>query len=543
MELPNGNECATKPRTCCRKLANPSMVGTKPFWKDGTMTAIFRKSLSEIGWTWRTDYIQYEELALKDNSYIATRGDRDRNEKKLGSQVEWRRCSRTNESTTGFRWSETRNETDCMMNMWRRLQKETHPFILYNDQDSEGVTNLKNLKSITIKSMPKQVREPILRSHGETCRGIQHIRPRQLSGSSTTIGSPTKAGILGDPHPVLSSSDFLVQRCLLFLSLAGKWITWQSTVSVWTDTPAARQIFTCTVTPQITQHRDEYNVLQELEGSRRFLCAEKNILSSTRHVCTLCCTRHSALPHLLFLLPLLCCCRLLLRTQTCCPRIQLSTAKIHCRMTLLRNTPPPQVMSPKGSSSTGFWSNHKIKELTTRMALKNLVSKSCPTVYQFTIRQKALRRRPTRTSKTSNHVSCWLHHCKYGNERKMKDKHELITLNEKAWWSSLLGILKYQGNLMRSVYTSEETNAQRTQAYHSRRESLMTSSSGDLEVSGKLDAMFSCHSASSQNTFSERDRSNESGNRFESSAHSFFKFADLANVGKSLLDWKPGPFA
>ena len=31
----------------------------------------------------------------------------------------------------------------------------------------------------------------------------------------------------------------------------------------------------------------------------------------------------------------------------------------------------------------------------------------------------------------------------------------------------------------------------------------MTKSSRDLEVSGKLDAMFSCHSESSRNTFSE----------------------------------------
>ena len=30
-------------------------------------------------------------------------------------------------------------------------------------------------------------------------------------------------------------------------------------------------------------------------------------------------------------------------------------------MVLLRNSTPPQVMSPKGSSSTGFWSTHKIK--------------------------------------------------------------------------------------------------------------------------------------------------------------------------------------
>ena len=64
----------------------------------------------------------------------------------------------------------------------------------------------------------------------------------------------------------------------------------------------------------------------------------------------------------------------------------------------------------------------------------------------------------------------------------------------------------------------------------------MTSSSRDLEVSVKLDAAFSCHGESSQNTFSERDRSNEPGNRFESSVHSVFRLADPAQVGKSLLD-------
>ena len=56
------------------------------------------------------------------------------------------------------------------------------------------------------------------------------------------------------------------------------------------------------------------------------------------------------------------------------------------------------------------------------------------------------------------------------------------------------------------------------------------------EVSGKPDAVFPCHSESSQNTFSKRDRSNESGNRFESSVHSVFTIADPAKVGKTLLD-------
>ena len=47
--------------------------------------------------------------------------------------------------------------------------------------------------------------------------------------------------------------------------------------------------------------------------------------------------------------------------------------------------------------------------------------------------------------------------------------------------------------------------------------------------------LFSCHSASSQNTPSERDRSNEPGIRFESSVHSVFRFADPANVGTLCL--------
>ena len=92
------------------------------------------------------------------------------------------------------------------------------------------------------------------------------------------------------------------------------------------------------------------------------------------------------------------------------------------------------------------------------------------------------------------------------------------------------------GKLDAECVQNREANAQRTQAYHSKRESLMTSFSRDPEVSGKPDAVFSCHSESSQNTFSERDRSNEPGNRFESGVHSVFRFADPANVGKSLLD-------
>ena len=86
---------------------------------------------------------------------------------------------------------------------------------------------------------------------------------------------------------------------------------------------------------------------------------------------------------------------------------------------------------------------------------------------------------------------------------------------------------------MRSVYRSEK---QKYNEHNSRRESLMASSRRELEVSGKIDAMLSCHKESSQNTFSARDRSNEPGNRLERSVHSVSKIADPANVGKSLLD-------
>ena len=76
----------------------------------------------------------------------------------------------------------------------------------------------------------------------------------ELSGSCTTIGSRTKVGILGGPHPGLNSCDFLSSE-MPFFSLAGKWIPLQLVQTLSTETPAARHTFTCTVTPQVTQHR------------------------------------------------------------------------------------------------------------------------------------------------------------------------------------------------------------------------------------------------------------------------------------------------
>ena len=61
---------------------------------------------------------------------------------------------------------------------------------------------------------------------------------------------------------------------------------------------------------------------------------------------------------------------------------------------------------PKRIELNRFWSIHKIRYLTTRMILRKMDSNRCPAAnhwfIQHTIRQKALRRRLTRTSKTSN---------------------------------------------------------------------------------------------------------------------------------------------
>ena len=124
-----------------------------------------------------------------------------------------------------------------------------------------------------------------------------------------------------------------------------------------TDTRAARHIFTCTV---IAQHRRHVFLGSSGPRAQDELCA-KNIHSSTRHASS-CASRYTEHQHkVLSHRPLLCYCRPLLRTQTCSPRIHLSTVKIHGGMVRVRNSTLPQVMSPKGSSSTGFWSFHKIK--------------------------------------------------------------------------------------------------------------------------------------------------------------------------------------
>ena len=79
------------------------------------------------------------------------------------------------------------------------------------------------------------------------------------------------------------------------------------------------------------------------------------------------------------------------------------------------------------------------------------------------------------------------------------------------------------------VKKKREARAQQIQANHSRRESLMSSSSRDPRVSGKFDAMFSFKSELTLNTFLARNRGNEPGDQFESGVHSAVKCWEISS--------------
>ena len=120
------------------------------------------------------------------------------------------------------------------------------------------------------------------------------------------------------------------------------------------------------------------------------------------------------------------------------PVVHASLVKIHGRMALLRNTPPPQVMCPRGSGSNDILVNPQNQNWRSGWYGGNR-SNRCPTAIHSTY---------DFGSKTNNYLWCWLHQCIFRNERKMKDKHELITLNEKALLQVFLGIQKFRWNLM-----------------------------------------------------------------------------------------------
>ena len=160
--------------------------------------------MSEIGWT----TFQCDELALEDHSHIATRQERYRDEKSwvlklneegaqglMNQRPDFVEAKREMKILHGEHVKET-SEGNTPIHLVQRLRQRRH-------QQSEG------LEDYNHQVDAQTGWRLIFRSHKETCRGIQHIRPRQLSGNSTTIRSRTKVGILGDSHPGLNRSVFL----------------------------------------------------------------------------------------------------------------------------------------------------------------------------------------------------------------------------------------------------------------------------------------------------------------------------------------------
>ena len=108
MELPNSNECTTKSKRCCRKLANPSMVVTKSFWKDGTrmtITAIVCQILSGL----RSKLFSMMNLHWKTTHILQQQKERTRNEKN--------RVLSLNKTNVLILLKQNENQKDCMMNM------------------------------------------------------------------------------------------------------------------------------------------------------------------------------------------------------------------------------------------------------------------------------------------------------------------------------------------------------------------------------------------------------------------------------------------
>ena len=211
----------------------------------------------------------------------------------------------------------------------------------------------------------------------------------------------------------------------------------------------------------------------------------------------------------------------LLSTSSPNPELLSTYPSIHCEDprqdgTSTENTPPPQVMSPKGSSS-----NKKIDDQDDieKIGAKKL-SYSDSLVHSAYDSAESIATPPD-SDLEDEQIRKMLASPLYLRERAENEG------QARAFHSERESLMvqssrnpEVSGKHDAECVQKREANAQRTQAYHSRREILMASSSRELEVSGKLDAMYSCLSESSQNTFSERDRSNEPGNRFERSVHS-----------------------
>ena len=135
----------------------------------------------------------------------------------------------------------------------------------------------------------------------------------------------------------------------------------ETVASRWNDyhlMPESVDRYTCR-TPHfhMYSHSTDHTAQMTCVHGSSLRCVPKIGQSSTRHVSP-CASQYTEHQHK-FSLTYLSCVTVVLFSESR-PVVHASICPLG-RMVLLRNSTPPQVMSPKESSSTGFWSTHWIK--------------------------------------------------------------------------------------------------------------------------------------------------------------------------------------
>ena len=276
MELPKGNECTIKHRRCCKKLANPNKEDINPYLSDGTTITITEILCHSSGGPRSTS-------SRKITHTCHSKGQSSQREK-LGTLVEWRRIE---ESTSWFCWSKTKNFKDFMMNMWKKLPEAKYT-------DSSYTTNKTKKRSTILRT------RMWLSSWSSDRIGDLPFEVTEKTASNNIFVLVNSVGTARRVEQKLEflaifildwTLIFFIQRCSF--RLLEICIPKQSTEGV--DRYTCRTPhFTCTV---VAQYRRHVCLAQDVKYK---LCSQNTHFIHASWL-ILCCTRHWALPHNLFL--------------------------------------------------------------------------------------------------------------------------------------------------------------------------------------------------------------------------------------------------
>ena len=238
--------------------------------------------------------------------------------------------------------------------MWQRLQKGIHRFILYNGHEQfEGLgeCNYQVDPQTGWKSYPS--------------KSQRNLRHPTSSSSSTQWDKARRLEIEQKLEFLaililewMNSSDFFWVQRSFFACRKFEFLTIDGCVDRYTcRTPHFHMYSRCHST-------DDMCSLAQGAWGLKTNCVPKNIHSSTHHVSP-CASQHTGHQHKFSLTYLSCVTRRpLLRTQTCCPHIHLSTVKILGKMVLLQNSTPPQFLCQYLSLPSSRLSFHTVNRVS-----------------------------------------------------------------------------------------------------------------------------------------------------------------------------------